>query len=64
MLMERAIEWAETQGIEKLTTDTFSTNLRARALFRKVGFVETGVRQRQYVIDGTYVDEVLLERFL
>ena len=63
-LMECAIEWSRGQGLEKLTVSTFSTNLRAINLFKKVGFITTGVRRQQYRIDGNYVDEVLMERFL
>ena len=63
-LLERAISWATGLGFAKLTADTFSTNVRARALFGKVGFAETGVLHRQYKIDGLYVDQILLERFL
>ncbi len=63
-LLERAIDWAKAQGFAKLTADCFSTNLRARALFRKLDFIETGVRYRQFKIDDDYVDEILLERFL
>jgi len=63
-LMECAIEWAGDQGLEKLTISTFSTNLRAINLFKKVGFIAAGVRHRQYMIAGDYVDEVLMERFL
>jgi RimJ/RimL family protein N-acetyltransferase len=64
VLMECAIEWARTQGLAKLTVSTFSTNLRAINLFKKMGFVATGRRYKQYKIGKEYVDEVLMERFL
>ena len=63
-LMECTIEWARTQGVEKLTVSTFSTNLRAINLFKKMGFAITGRRYKQYNIGEEYVDEVLMERFL
>lgn len=63
-LTEYAIEWTRLQRLEKLTVSTFSTNQRAINLFKKVGFATTGIRYRQYRIDGEYVDEVLMERFL
>ena len=62
--MECAIEWARTHGLEKLIVSTFSTNLRAINLFRKMGFVITGRRYKQYKIGEEYVDEILMERFL
>lgn len=64
IVMECAIEWAEGQGLEKLTASTFSTNLRAINLLHKAGFTATGIRHQQYKVDGDYVDEVLMERFL
>ena len=63
-LMECAIKRAGAQGLEKLTVSTFPTNLRAINLFKRVGFTATGVRYQQYRIDGDYVDEILMERFL
>ena len=63
-LMEYAIEWAGAQRVKKLTVSTFSTNQRAINLFKKVGFTATGVRHLQYKVNGDYVDEVLMERFL
>lgn len=63
-LMECAIEWARTHELEKLTVSTFSTNLRATNLFKKMGFVATGRRYKQYKIGEEYIDEVLMERFL
>ena len=63
-LLEQVIVWAAQQGFRKLTADCFSTNQRARALFRKLGFSETGVRYGQFKIKDEYVDEILLERFL
>jgi len=63
-VMECAIEWARTHGLEKLTVSAFSTNLRAINLFKKKGFVATGRRYKQYKISEEYVDEILMERFL
>lgn len=63
-LMKCAIKWARARGYEKLTVDTFSTNLRAINLFKKMGFATPGVRHKQYKVGGEYVDELLMERFL
>jgi RimJ/RimL family protein N-acetyltransferase len=65
-LMERAIDWARGQGLERLTADTFSTNLRAIHLFKKMGFVITGERYARCAVNGNYVDRALflMERFL
>jgi RimJ/RimL family protein N-acetyltransferase len=63
-LMELGIDWALSQGLAKLTASTFSTNARALNLYLKMGFAITGVRYRQFRIDGAYVDQVLMERLL
>jgi RimJ/RimL family protein N-acetyltransferase len=63
-LLQAAIVRARGTAFAKLTADIFGTNARARALFETCGFVQTGVRRRQYRIAGRDVDQVLLERFL
>lgn len=63
-LMKCAIEWARTQGLEKLIVSSFSINIRAINLFKKTGFAITGRRYKQYKIGEEYADEVLMERFL
>jgi putative acetyltransferase len=62
LLMEQAIAWAQDTGLVKLTADTFATNARARALFEKMGFEETGIRRAQYRVREQDVDEILWER--
>lgn len=47
-LMETAIEWAREQGLHKLTLSVFAHNTAAIALYHKVGFVEEGLRNKQY----------------
>ena len=63
-LMERALAWMKARGVEKATLEVFSTNERAIALYRKMGFEVEGVRARQYKIRGAYVDDVLMARWL
>ena len=48
----------------KASLEVFSTNGRAIALYKKLGFVIEGVRPRQYQIRGEWVDDVLMGRWL
>lgn len=63
-LVSEAIQWAVEQCFEKLTLSVFATNSRASHVFEKVGFVRTGIRYKQFRMNGEYVDEVLMEKFL
>jgi ribosomal protein S18 acetylase RimI-like enzyme len=47
-LVQAGIERARAQGLHKLCLEVFSTNGAAIALYRKFGFVEEGVRVKQY----------------
>lgn len=65
-LLMRLLEWAtEHPTIEKVTLRVLSTNARALAPYRKLGFVEEGrsVRLIRYE-DGTYCDDVMMARFV
>jgi RimJ/RimL family protein N-acetyltransferase len=63
-LIHKVIQWAEQQAFEKIILSSFLTNTRALHVFEKAGFVRTGTRYKQYKVQGEYVDEVLMERFL
>ncbi len=38
----------------------FSTNLRAMSLYKSMGFEVEGVLRNQYLINGVYVNEILM----
>lgn len=46
-LMQTAIEWARAVGVAKLALSVFTSNERAIALYRSLGFEEEGVRRAQ-----------------
>ncbi|MBR0462379.1 MAG: GNAT family N-acetyltransferase [Erysipelotrichaceae bacterium] len=53
------------QGTEQIELGVIITNERARHLYEKMGFRETGVIPRALKLpDGTYLDEILMTRFL
>lgn len=47
-LVQAGIDWARGQGVHKLCLEVFPTNTPAIALYRKFGFVEEGLRAKQY----------------
>jgi RimJ/RimL family protein N-acetyltransferase len=65
-LMQALIDWATDEPLlEKLTLAVFSTNTRARALYEKMGFEQEGYCPHDMKLaDGTYVDSVLMYRFV
>jgi len=63
-LLRQAIQGSREARLEKLTAAIFAINERALNLFIGRGFKVTGRRYRQFNLDGRYIDELLLERFL
>ncbi len=63
-MMDESIRWAESAGIEKITLEVFSTNINAIEMYKKFGFEIEGIRKRQFKIQGQYVDDVLMAKFL
>ncbi len=47
-LLEAAIAWAPTAGAHKMALEVWPDNTAAIALYRRMGFVEEGVRRRHY----------------
>lgn len=63
-LVQQALAWAAQRKLEKIGLSVFATNRRAIHVFEKCGFAVEGARRRQYKIDGQYVDELFMARFL
>ena len=63
-LMERVLQWMQAGEFRRAHLSVFSTNARARRLYESMGFEVEGVRKRQYLIQGQYVDEVVMGRWL
>ncbi len=64
-MMKYIMEWARRQkGLEKVSLTVFSTNEAAINLYCTFGFQIEGVSKRQYRIEGKYVDETIMGKFL
>ncbi len=59
-----ALRWSAFAGFQKMTANVFATNQRALNLFSAYNFTEEGYRHGQLLVEGNYVDEILLSRFL
>jgi ribosomal protein S18 acetylase RimI-like enzyme len=64
-LIEMAIlESKKLNDKEKIILSCFSNNYRALQLYKKIGFKIVGVRKKQFFMDSTYYDEVLMELWI
>jgi len=63
-LMKEVVKWARGSGVTKVELHVFPHNEPAIALYRKLGFVEEGLRRRHYRIAGHYVDAILMALYL
>jgi len=63
-LFREAITWARKKGFYRLELGVLSTNYQAISLYKKFGFQEEGVRKSRYRIEGKWVDEILMYKFL
>lgn len=63
-LLNLSLEWAEGNGIEKVTLKVLATNDKAIRLYEANGFEREGVlkRDRRHA-DGQYYDTVVMGRF-
>jgi ribosomal protein S18 acetylase RimI-like enzyme len=59
-LVEAAAAAARQGGARRLTLRVLSTNDAARALYESCGFVVEGVLRGEFLLDGRYVDDVLM----
>ncbi|AHF98651.1 acetyltransferase [Halostagnicola larsenii XH-48] len=63
-LLEYGLEWAKDAGYRKITQNLPATNERAIEFLADQGWQREGERERQYCIDGSFADEVLLGTWL
>jgi len=63
-MIERLFEWMRDRQLEKACLQVFSTNTRAIALYKNLGFEIEGVRKGQYRIRGELVDDIMMGKWL
>jgi L-amino acid N-acyltransferase YncA len=63
-LLQHLVECGRAVGFHKLVLAGFPTNAASLALYRRLGFREVGVYRQQGLLDGRWVDVLLMERLL
>ncbi|MFI8965170.1 GNAT family N-acetyltransferase [Streptomyces sp. NPDC053493] len=63
-LLRAAADRAREQGATRLTLRVLGHNAPARALYAAEGFAVEGVLPGEFLLDGVYVDDVLMGRSL
>ncbi|HEX8123346.1 MAG TPA: GNAT family N-acetyltransferase [Solirubrobacteraceae bacterium] len=59
-LVRAAVDAATRRGARRLTLRVLAANPEARALYEAEGFVVEGVLRGEFLLDGRYVDDVLM----
>lgn len=63
-MMEYAISIARNKGFRKIRLFVISSNIRAKHVYEKFGFIETGRFIGEVLIQGKFEDLIVMERFL
>lgn len=63
-LIAAAVEEARSRGARKLTLRVLAPNTGARRLYEVCGFVVEGILRAEFLLDGFYVDDILMARYL
>jgi L-amino acid N-acyltransferase YncA len=64
VLLERLIELARQHGFHKMVLSAFPTNASGVALYEKFGFRTVGIYHEQGLLDGQWVDTMIMEKLL
>ncbi|MDN4605142.1 GNAT family N-acetyltransferase [Paenibacillus sp. F6_3S_P_1C] len=63
-LLELSVDWADMNGIVKMTLNVVGTNDKAMELYKRMGFeIEGTLKRDRRHADGRYYDTVLMGRF-
>jgi len=57
-------EWAQFNGYHRLELTVMESNVAAKKLYSKCGFVEEGVKRDSMKINGAYVNEFYMSKLL
>lgn len=63
ILIEKIIEWAKFNDVEKIELEVFEKNTSAIMLYKKFGFIEEGRKRRYIKTNEGYQDMILMGRF-
>jgi hypothetical protein len=63
-LLDSALMVASNKGFRKVNLSVFSTNKSAMKLYKRFGFKKVGEKKKQFYLNGRYIDEIIMEKFL
>jgi ribosomal protein S18 acetylase RimI-like enzyme len=63
-LVEAAVQECGRRGARKVTLRVLGPNTAARRLYERCGFITEGVLHEEFMLQGRYVDDVLMARQL
>ena len=64
VLLGRLVELGREHGFHKLVLSAFPFNQAGVALYAKLGFRTVGIYREQGLLDGAWVDTIIMERLL
>lgn len=64
VLLPRLIDEARRIGYHKMVRAAFPTNERGLQLYEAMGFRRVGIYREQGVLDGRWVDVIVIEQIL
>jgi L-amino acid N-acyltransferase YncA len=64
VLLTRLIELAREHGYHKMVLSAFPSNSGGMALYERMGFRTVGVYKEQGMLDGRWVDTIVMEKLL
>jgi L-amino acid N-acyltransferase YncA len=64
VLLERLVELGRELGYHKLVLSAFPFNTAGVALYERLGFRTVGIYKEQGLLDGHWVDTIIMERLL
>ncbi|GAB2581893.1 GNAT family N-acetyltransferase [Streptomyces capparidis] len=63
-LLAAAYDEARRRGARRVTLRVLGHNARARRLYEQAGYAVEGVAPEEFLLDGVYVDDVLMGRWV
>lgn len=61
-LVREAERWAKDNNITQMTLSVMAGNARAISFYKRVGFVEDGMRKSRFKINGRAIDELMMRK--
>ena len=63
-LFNELINWAKNHNLKRLELTVMNTNIYAKNLYEKFGFVVEGTKKYSMLVDGEYIDEYYMAKIM